>query len=438
MLDYYKENIQFYFILLFWVIVGIAGGPLIFLILPLSVLLMMKKEMYQELLLGFFFILILSDSELDQLDFAKNLKVVYLLLLTGFLIVEKSEFQSSNFLFKIFIPFFLVALFCLFFTETFFVGFQKSLSYIIMFILIPKFFTKLYRDKGVIVLKNIVYFGTTILLFGFILFVIHREYVYNPIIHRYMGVFGNPNGLGLYCFLLFTFYFTLNDIYEGLFSRNEKIFIYIVMLSSIVMSNSRNGFMSVAILILFDRFFQKSVLLGFIVSFILVLSNIMFSEKIPELIKQFGLESFFRLNTLQELSGRAVAWEFAWKNIQNNYFIGKGFGYDEFLMRANYRMLGKLGTQGGVHSSYLSLWLNFGLIGLITYLRSFFLVFFKSSKTTKLGFSIMYAVLFASTFEGLFIGSLNPQMIILLMTITVISDDVFIPKDLTALSLEAQ
>ena len=50
----------------------------------------------------------------------------------------------------------------------------------------------------------------------------------------------------------------------------------------------------------------------------------------------------------------------------------------------------------------------------------------------------MYAVLFAAAFEGLFIGSLNPQMIILLMTITVISDDVFIPKDLTVLSLEAQ
>jgi len=106
-------------------------------------------------------------------------------------------------------------------------------------------------------------------------------------------------------------------------------------------------------------------------------------------------------------------------------------------MRANYRMLGKLGTQGGVHSSYLSLWLNFGLVGVITYLRSFFLVFFKASKISKLSFSIMYAVLFSAAFEGLFIGSLNPQMIILLMIITIISDEIFIPKEeLTLVSIE--
>jgi hypothetical protein len=437
MLDYYKENIQFYFILLFWLAAGVVGGPLIFLVLPLSLLLMMKKGMHQELFLGFFFILILSDSELDRLEFAKNLKVVYLLLLTGFLIIEREEFKSSNFLFKIYIPFFLLAIFCLVFTETIFVGFQKTLSYIIMFIIIPKFITKLYKEQGAKALKNIIYFGTTILLIGFVLFFLHKDYVYNDVIKRYMGVFGNPNGLGLYCFLLFTLFFTVNDIYDGLFSRNDKIIIYIVMLSSIIMSNSRNGFISVAILIVFDRFFQKSALLGFIVSFILIISNVMFSEKIPELIKQFGLESFFRLNTLQELSGRAVAWQFAWKNIQHNYFIGKGFGYDEFLMRANYRMLGKLGTQGGVHSSYLSLWLNFGLVGVITYLRSFFLVFFKASKISKLSFSIMYAVLFSAAFEGLFIGSLNPQMIILLMIITIISDEFFIPKEeLTLVSIE--
>jgi hypothetical protein len=37
----------------------------------------------------------------------------------------------------------------------------------------------------------------------------------------------------------------------------------------------------------------------------------------------------------------------------------------------------------------------------------------------------MYAVLFSAAFEGLFIGSLNPQMIILLITITIISDPDF-------------
>ena len=425
MLTYLKENIQFYSILFLWIAVGMFGGPLIYLVLPGSVLILKQKGMYEELFIGFFFILILSDSEIPRLEFAKNIKVVYLCLLALFVILDNKEFSPFNSLYKIFIPFFIVTLICLVFSPTFFIGFQKTFSYIIMFFLIPNFITKLHRDNGVRSLKSIIYFGTLMLLLGFVLYIVDKGYAFNSIIGRYNGVFGNPNGLGLYCFLLFTLFFTLNDVYEDLFERREKIFVYLVIMASIIGSNSRNAFISVAILIVFDKFFKKSIFLGIIASIVIIVGNIMISEQIPVLIKAFGLESFFRLNTLTELSGRAVAWQFAWSKIQNNYFIGKGFGYDEFTMRANYKMLSKMGTQGGVHSSYLSLWLNFGLIGALVYLRSFFLVFIKALKISNLSFSIMYAVLFAAAFEGLFIGSLNPQMIILLIIITVISDESF-------------
>lgn len=425
MIDYYKENFQFYIILFGWLAVGMFGGPLIYVLLPLSVMLMKQKGMYEELFIGFFFILILSDSEIPHLVFAKNIKIVYLLLLALFVAFDSGEFTPFNTSYRTFIPFFIVAFICLCFSPTFFVSFQKTFSYCIMFFLVPNFITKLHRDFGTKSLKNIIYFGTSMLLLGFFLFVVDKGYAYNSIIGRYNGVFGNPNGLGLYAFLLFTLFFILNDIYVNLFSRQEKIFIYSVIIASIIFSNSRNAFISVAILIVFDRFFKKSLYLGIIASVVIIVGNIMISEQIPILIKQFGLESFFRLNTLTELSGRAVAWQFAWAKIQNNYFIGRGFGYDEFTMRANYHMLSKLGTQGGVHSSYLSLWLNFGLVGALIYMRSFFLVFIKALQISNLSFSIMYAVLFSAAFEGLFIGSLNPQMIILLMVMTIIGDESF-------------
>ncbi len=425
MLDYYKENIQFYIILFLWLAVGMFGGPVIYVVLPVTVLLMKQKGMYEELFIGFFFILIVSDSEIDRLDFAKNIKIVYLLLLGVFMAFDNKQFTPFNGLYKIFIPFFIISFYCLCFSPAFFVGFQKTFSYLIMFFLVPNFITKLHRDNGVKTLKNIIYFGNTILLMGFALYLVDKGYAYSSIIGRYNGVFGNPNGLGLYAFLLFTLFFVINDIYVDLFFRWEKVFIYGVIMASIVFSNSRNAFISVAILILFDRFFKKSFFLGLISSIVIIAGNIMISDQIPVLIKQFGLQSFFRLNTLNELSGRAVAWQFAWHKIQNNYFIGRGFGYDEFTMRANYHMLSKMGTQGGVHSSYLSLWFNFGLIGALIYLRSFFLVFIRALKITKLSFSIMYAVMFSAAFEGLFIGSLNPQMIILLMIMTIISDDSF-------------
>ena len=99
-------------------------------------------------------------------------------------------------------------------------------------------------------------------------------------------------------------------------------------------------------------------------------------------------------------------------------------------MRANYVYLEKMGTQGGVHSSYLSLWMNFGLIGLLIYMRSYFLVFIKAIKIRRLSFAVMYAVLFSAAFEGLFIGSLNPDMIVLLMVITLLGDNSFDKQEL--------
>ncbi len=436
MLDYYKENIQFYILLAVWMVVGIVGGPVIYVVLPLTMILMRQKGMWEELFLGFFFILILSDSELNFFVFAKSVKVVYLVLLAIFFVLDLDDFRPLNLLFQQFGVFFLVAIICLFLSPTIFISFQKTFSYILMFILIPNFITRLYRSNGEQFFKNLIYFGTTILIVGFILYFIQPSYAFSSIIHRYNGVFGNPNGLGLYTFLLFALFYTLNDVFENLFTVKEKVIMYSSMLLSIVFSNSRNAFISVVILIVFDRFFKKSSFLGIIFSFILFIASLLISDYIPILIKQMGLESFFRLNTLQELSGRAVAWQFAWSKIQNNYFISRGYGYDEFTMRANYHMLSKMGTQGGVHSSYLSLWLNFGLVGLLVYLRSFLLIFIKAIKINRLSFSIMYAVLFSAAFEGLFIGSLNPQMIILIITMTIISDSGFYEKERELPTLE--
>ncbi len=429
MLEYYVKNVQFYIILSVWLVVGMYAGPAIFVVLPFTLFLMRNKGMWEELLIGFFFILILSDSLVPALHFAKNIKIVYLVVLAGFVVLDFEEFAPLNNLYRVFIPFFLIAILCLFFSPSLFIGFQKTFSYILMVVLIPTFMSKFYRDGKEFVFRSIIYFGVTILLAGFVLYFVKRDYAYIALIHRFTGVFGNPNGLGLFAFLLFTLFFTLNDIFEDLFSNRQKIFIYSVIVFSVFLSNSRNAILSVVILVVFEKIFKKSSFLGFIFSVILFFINILISDYIPILIKEFGLESFFRLNTLQELSGRAIAWQFAWAKIQNNFFIGRGFGYDEFTMRANYHLLSKLGTQGGVHSSYLSLWMDFGLVGLLIYFRSFFLVFIRAIKLNRLAFSIMYAVLFSAAFEGLFIGSLNPQMIILLMIITLLNDSDFYERE---------
>jgi O-antigen ligase len=117
--------------------------------------------------------------------------------------------------------------------------------------------------------------------------------------------------------------------------------------------------------------------------------------------------------------------------------MGLGFGYDEYVMRSNFRVLSKLGHQGGVHNSYLSLWINFGLIGLLIYIRSFLLIFIKAVKITNLALPVFFAVIFSSSFEGLLVGSLNPHMFFLLIIITILSEG-FLNKEDEPVEEEAQ
>lgn len=425
MLDNLKENIRLYILLSVWLVIGAFGGPIIYVVLPLTLILLKRQNAFQELLTGFFFILILSDNLSPAFQFATNVKNIYIVLLAMFLIFDRNEFFPLNTIYKIFIPFFLFSFYCLIFSPAFLVGFQKSLSYALVFLVVPNYFKKCYHEHGTEFLRNILYLGIFLLIIGLGIAVIKPGVAFIDG-GRLRGVFGNPNGLGLFCFVLFSFAVAINRLFPSIFSRNEKILIFSVIILSVILSNSRNALMGILILIVFIRFFKRSTALGMLLSMILLFLTVLVSEQIPLLIRSLSLEKYLRLNTLEELSGRAVAWNFAWTKINSSFFVGKGFGYDEFMMRQNYALLSQLGHQGGVHNSFLSMWLNFGLIGLLIYISCFFWTFFRASRKTTLAFPIMFAILFSSTFEGLLIGSLNPHMFLLLTQLTLIFEkDIF-------------
>ncbi|HMC97061.1 MAG TPA: O-antigen ligase family protein, partial [Flavobacteriales bacterium] len=135
-----------------------------------------------------------------------------------------------------------------------------------------------------------------------------------------------------------------------------------------------------------------------------------------------GLQDYFRLETLEDGSGRYFAWHFTWGHIQKYFVFGGGFGNDERIMRKFRLYLESMGHQGGVHNSYLSIWLNLGIVGLLVYLRSFFLLFFKASKMVPMSLAVMFSVLFSIMYESWLMGSLNPYTILLLIIMTVVSE----------------
>jgi hypothetical protein len=415
---------------MFWIVVGMYGGPVIYGVLPITLLLMKRRGMYEEMLIGFFLILILSDSYEEHLRFAKSVKNIYVSTLAIFLFFDRKEFRPLNSIYKTFIPFFLISLYCLFYTETAGVSTLKTISYFLIFLIIPNYLTKLYREKGPAVLRNLMLFIATILLISLIMIITNHSVVYISG-GRYRGILGNPNGFGLFCFLSFILFSTIRYLYKDLFTRSETIMIFTLLIISLLYTGSRNSIMAVGMFLVFSKFFKINPFLGLVMAIIMGYLVELIGDNFVSIISSLGLSDFFRVKTLNDGSGRYIAWQFAWKQVQNNFFIGKGFGYDEHFMRGNYALLSKMGHQGGIHNTFLTFWMNFGLVGLIIYLRSYFLSFIRAAKKIPYAYPIMFAVTFTAVFESWLVGSLNPHTIIFLMILTIISDDVFYQQNPT-------
>jgi len=424
MVEYLKNNVQFFIVMLLWLFVGRYAGPLHYFLIPVTVILFKRNNLYIELFLGFWFILILSDNLSYSWLFAKKIKDIYFLIIAGLFLLDIKNFYPLNDLFKRFIPFFIIALISLIYSETLVVSSQKTLSYVLFFFVIPNFFIKMYQLEKDELYRKLIFFVLTILFICLLLRFVDPA---NALSHggRLRGIFGNPNGLGLFCMLTFLMSYLIIHIRPNLFSKNEKRLIYFLILVPLFMSGSRNVATALTLFLVLATFYRISPFLGFILFLAFIVMYEIIDSNYIYIIKSLGLESFFRLETIEVGGGRYIAWKFAWEQIQHNFFIGKGIAFDEYIMRKNYSLLSKLGHQGGVHNSYLILWLNTGIIGLIAYFSSFVLTFIKGAKKSPLAFPIMFAVMFTINFEPWIVASLNPLTIVLIIIITILTDDTF-------------
>lgn len=424
MIRNYIENLQLYIMLLVWLVVGMYTGPFAYLLIPVTMMLLYMKDKYLELFIGFLFILILSDSLEERLVFAKSLKNIYIALLSAFVIKDSASFAPFNTMYKLFIPFFLFSMLTIMFSfqDPFFAtGLQKTISYLLVFLIIPNMMLRLYREYGMDLIKTLIYFCLFLLFIGFFLYFIAPQ-IANLETGRYRGVMGNPNGLGLLCLLIFIIFFIANDFYPGLFNRGEKILVYTSVLFSIYLTDSRSAIFAITIFYVFQQFFSFSPVIGFFVFAAALILYDFITANFTSIIISLGLGDYFRVRTLEEGSGRYIAWEFAWRQIQYNFFLGKGFAYNEFYMRQNYGLLQKMGHQGGIHNSFLTFWFDQGLIGLLIYLRSYLLIFIRAAKNTKYAFPVMFAISFTAMFESWLVGSLSAYTFLALCIYTLISD----------------
>jgi O-antigen ligase len=154
------------------------------------------------------------------------------------------------------------------------------------------------------------------------------------------------------------------------------------------------------------------------VATILIFSDLFFLFLI-EVVEFLGLQDYFRIDSIEEGSGRKVAWLFAWTQIQDYFLIGGGFGHDENIMRPNYKWLAHQGHQGGVHNSYLSMWFDSGIIGIILYFSGLLTIIIRSLNGGYLLLAFSVGFFFNITYESWLVASLNPFTIIYLIILTI-------------------
>lgn len=404
-------------ILLIWVSSSLVSSLFSTIVVTVSVLLFIRRKLYYELFFGFVFLLVLSDN-LDHFVFAKSFKNVYIIILFLVFYTDRKNFIPFSPIFKGFLPFLAVAFFALQFSGNPATGLQKSISYVLLLIVVPNYTLTLYRNIGRRLMRDASYFLLLISIVGILVSVVNPNFAY--LVGRFRGIFGNPNGEGIFAFLTFAFFYLVNELFSGLFSKNEKRVYYSIIIYVLLICSSRTAMISVLILFMFSKMYRLSPLLGFLLLVTISLSLEYIFSNLPVIISALGLEDYFRIQTLEEGSGRFIAWEFAWERIQNFFFFGGSLGNDEYIMRQHYDLLEKLGHQGGVHNSYLTLWFDVGLVGLLLYFGNMIRLFLQAAKKTKIAFPLFFSVLFSITYESWIAGSLNPFTIILFIVITLV------------------
>jgi len=425
MITAYKYHIQFIIILIVMYVLGVWVEPVIYVLFPVLVFLLGAKGRIFELLILSIWMLILSDyipvknATFADLQFAKTLKPIIPLSLFAFFLLNKERFKPIPAFLLNFVPFFIITVIALAFSIKLEIGIQKTLSFILMYTMIPIYISTLHREQGELFWKSLLTYIIGMLTIGLVLGAAVPQIGLLEGGGRFKGIFGNPNGVGVFLNLTFILWIILEEFNLIKLTKKERWYVLFVIIASLLWCGSRNGIMSVVLFYSIYRIVKFNWFAGFLFIFVFVIFSDMIFQGFLDLVSFVGLESYFRVDSLEAGSGRQIAWWFAWTQIQESFFLGGGFGHDENVMRPNYYWLSFRGHDGGVHNSYLSFWFDSGLIGVIFYYGALIRIYLKSFKLSPIVLAFAVSIFFNSTYESWMVASLNPFTILFLINLTI-------------------
>lgn len=416
-INYYSD---LYLVLISWALVGAFLPKSIAIVYPiLTFLLILRTQDLSKIFIAFIATLIFSDSRSSMFAFAATAKIGIVISTFVFIISNWELFKGqSNSVFRFFLPFLVFAVTATLWSVDTFNALQKSASYGLIFFIVPSTYQSALSQRKAFS-KDVLIFIFLIIFIGLIVNLVNPSFT--TLADRFRGLLGNPNGLGIFSTLTFALFFLTmkkngEDILRSPFGR---IFL-VVFFTSLLLSGSRTALISIALFVglnylkVLSNWVVLFVFLSFIISYEFLLT------RLPDLIMTFGLEEYFRLDTLEEGSGRFVAWDFAWKRIQEVFYVGGGYGYTEYVYLVYHDSLSILGHQGNAHNSYLTLWLDTGLIGLSLMLIGMFRSVLAGVAKSTYTLPLVFSILFSSFFESWLSASLNPFTTLFIVVLTLL------------------
>ncbi|MCH2046821.1 MAG: O-antigen ligase family protein [Saprospiraceae bacterium] len=330
-----------------------------------------------------------------------------------------------------FLPFFLLATLSTASSDYIEYGIPRLCSYFILVWFIHSLFKNLFKQNKEILLQKIISGISILLLVGYLWQFFDSDFThlesnsYNGITRppRFHGLFGNPNSLAIFCMLFFIWCFSIWRIHPQIFPDVIWIILFVFLAFNMFLSKSRTEAIALLAFLYVWKFPRMSfvgVLVGLIGLFFFRSEIFGFAGRLSVFL---GLTDWIRPETLRIGGGRFIAYEFGWSFIGEHPWFGNGWGYTNFLFSKYESYLTTQDHIGNAHQSFLTLWLDTGLSGLLLFILGWFF-FLKSAfwKQRRLMTATIIAVLISVNFESWLIASLNPFTILLVLIVSTLAD----------------
>ncbi len=357
--------------------------------------------------------------------FSANTKVVYSVAL-GLLVLYDISREKYHFnkIFIFLLPFFFASLFSLLNSPIKPTATLKTFSFFLTYFnALHYFFFYLVRETEF--KRHLYWYFITLLGAGFLMmFLVPLQAFFGTGV-RFRGVFGNPNGLGLFgmiCIIFLMYYLALEKK-----SRMETFTVYSLAVLSVMFSGNKGNLFALFVFLgVFVLFNKKTRIWGIIMLFsVLMFLPLLDFETVSAVVRLLGLQEQLRLQSIYTGSGRYVAWEWALEWVAREPLIGRGFSFEELLFDKYLPIfLTMTGHQGGVHNSYLVFLLNTGIVGLFL-VGIFFVKFFTAIPDRRYAVSLGVSFAVSIFFEGYGSSSLNYFAVLFVLLSVVLMADEF-------------